>query len=617
MRAREFINEVKMSPTSLEKMSAKIDARVGFEFEVYVPKERYIDYDNYEPTPDMSYDTRINTIDDIVQFFGNSDNYSTIDSVESELLESYDEWFNNKIDSDFEEKKYEIVKEMVENQYEEIDIIEMSLRKNLIPNHYYSNEQILNIIDAGSGRTNNEKYKKIYKELEDDYEFILERYLETLYDEDGDDAKGSSFVSLAREAFVEQEREDSYDDYQVDFLESIGLNHMSDVYNNYRYKLSWPHEKEMDENDIVYSTLASELQVLFNKTTNWSNEYHSVERGDWYVVEYDGSLEMRPRGYIGAEIITPTPPPYLQDSLEVLKKFYDYAKENNFRTNRSTGLHISISVPNMDQLDPLKLILFMGDRYVLDMFDRKSAKYAMSAFDKLSDTIYSGIPQAKISSMFDSLRKGFASFALDSISLYLQRNVSANITKDRVEFRGPGNDWLNQDINIIIDTVRRFTVALYIACDSEAYKNEYAKKLYSMVSKSTDQTSVVDLFAKYSSGLLPQSAFKSLLKMGYTSSLKGVDAGTYYIEVSSRHYEDVLNWEEINTFKNKQIPTIKELKILRNTVLFRNSTRTFWSSDVDPKTKNPLVFNMYSGKITAVDPKQEYPTMFVDRYPKK
>ena len=94
MRALEFLNEIAMNPNSLKKDAAKIDAKAGMEFELYVPNAAEAD-DDYESEPDYDADETANDIDDIIQFFSGGDGYNNrrdLRTLREELEEAYSEW---------------------------------------------------------------------------------------------------------------------------------------------------------------------------------------------------------------------------------------------------------------------------------------------------------------------------------------------------------------------------------------------------------------------------------------------------------------------------------------------------------------------------------------------
>jgi hypothetical protein len=148
--------------------------------------------------------------------------------------------------------------------------------------------------------------------------------------------------------------------------------------------------------------------------------------------------------------------------------------------------------------------------------------------------------------------------------------TSINTKNGWVEFRGPGGDWLNHGQEELISTSLRLARALKIACDEDAYKEEYARKLYKMMKPTEFSTKtnrrgeevkdkpieddVSSLFSKYASGELSMSDFKQSLKkiqkdraedkfiksggkIKYTVSLGGIperpNSSLYTVEASS------------------------------------------------------------------------------------
>ena len=68
-----------------------------------------------------------------------------------------------------------------------------------------------------------------------------------------------------------------------------------------------------------------------------------------------------------------------------MREFFEWAKGEGAYTNESTGLHVGVSLPGIGgNIDYVKLALFLGDKYVLDLFDRDGNTYCKSAFDKIS-----------------------------------------------------------------------------------------------------------------------------------------------------------------------------------------------------------------------------------------
>ena len=85
----------------------------------------------------------------------------------------------------------------------------------------------------------------------------------------------------------------------------------------------------------------------------------------------------------GYELVSPVMP--LDEAIDQLGKLFDWIEEQDgdIYTNDSTGLHMNISVPQGNDIDYTKLVLFSGDKYILDKYNRLSNNYADSALGQL------------------------------------------------------------------------------------------------------------------------------------------------------------------------------------------------------------------------------------------
>ena len=93
--------------------------------------------------------------------------------------------------------------------------------------------------------------------------------------------------------------------------------------------------------------------------------------------------------------------------------------------------------------------------------------------------------------------------------------TSINTKDNRIEFRSPGGDWLNENFDKVENTLLRFTVALAASIDPEAYRQEYLKKLYKLLEPTAVETKSVDTvkyFSDYVAGKMPKAALRSFIK---------------------------------------------------------------------------------------------------------
>jgi hypothetical protein len=161
-------------------------------------------------------------------------------------------------------------------------------------------------------------------------------------------------------------------------------------------------------------------------------------------------------------------------------------------------------VPNMttDNLDYVKLALFLGDEYVLQEFGRAYNTYAKSAMKIVREKIQQNPENATalLAKMKEHLGAAASKLVHSGVT---QKYTSINTKGNYVEFRGPGGDYLNEDIPKLVNTALRLAQSLRIATDESAYKQEYAKKLYKLISPEgewTDPNNSVALFSRYALG---------------------------------------------------------------------------------------------------------------------
>lgn len=248
-----------------------------------------------------------------------------------------------------------------------------------------------------------------------------------------------------------------------------------------------------DEEDKIYNQAAHAVKAVLQPTMNSDvqifTSYHAAPKSlDRWYIEPDGSLE--PKDNDGAvEIVSP--PLNADDAIDTLKKFYAMAKSLNLYTGAQydTGLHINVSIP--DNLDLLKLAVFLGDTYALEKFGREDSQYAKSVIEKLinrTPNIYQTKNYTTMPTSRGKKSKLFPNSKMKKTTLDtgLLKTIADNATRDHVasisyngkyvSFRHAGGDYL-KDYNSVLNIVGRFVQAMIIASDENMYKEEYLKKL--------------------------------------------------------------------------------------------------------------------------------------------
>lgn len=219
-----------------------------------------------------------------------------------------------------------------------------------------------------------------------------------------------------------------------------------------------------------------------NPQVFWSYHEQRKNSRDWYI-EPDGSLE--PNDYYNdgsAEIVSPPMP--VEKAMAALNGFYSMAAALDLYTNASTGLHINVSVPQ--EIDVLKLAVFVGDQHVLKMFGREDSSYAHSVYRAIQqDRDIEKVAQIWANSNLGQesriaeLRRLANEFSSDHMA-----SVSDN--GKYISFRHVGGDYINDQAKIV-DAVGRFARAIMIASDPKAYRSEYLKKLTQLLAPAADR----------------------------------------------------------------------------------------------------------------------------------
>jgi hypothetical protein len=457
--------EINMGSKNLRREAAKTGAIAGMEFEMIVPG---IKSEDPEMEPDYDQDERCRSIDDAVSFFhdGDYNGRREVERLRERMQNDYQEWLDEKLYRDWERSGEEYLEEWVPNNVDESEWNPDSLE--------------------GEARQE-----------------ALEEYIANLHSDSG-----------SSDAFDEF-REENYGSYdESDWLDAEDLDRMSGVEN--AYEISWPHWTSMNSGEIDADQVADEFSQAVGREVRVNTRYHqSGARPDpnnqFYVVEPDGSLEGDNDGDEGLEFVSPPMP--IDELLKDLNAVKAWAGRMGVYTNQSTGLHINISVPeySKDRLDFVKLALLLGDEYVLDLFGRASNTYAKSALGKVRDRVRQRPEEAK--QLLDKMKGQMGELASKAIhGGYTDKYTSINTKDGHIEFRSPGGDWLDDNFDKIENTLLRFTVAMSAALNPEAYKEEYQKKLYKLLTQDQKDSDTIRYFADYVAGKIPRAALRSFVK---------------------------------------------------------------------------------------------------------
>ena len=457
--------ELKMSPTNLSKMAKNIDARVGMEFELIVPGVENPDNDEYESEPDYDADESFPTgpgwIRDVVDFFRGGEMGNSRSTIERQI-DALNEDFYSWVDEDQEEYINSTVGQ---------DRIRSIAMDNVDRDDYDTDEEYVAAIQA---------------------------YIE---ENEGD----------IRDQLVDEYNEDLDSKFE-EWLDDQGINTMADFANE--YNLDWPYWSEPEYygsgGGADIDTVADDFSQAIGRPVNAASSYHGATRQPGhYVVEPDGSLQGE-QGETGLEFVSPVLT--VDEMLSDIDKVVKWAGRAGAYTNSSTGLHINVSVPDQQNLDYVKLAMFLGDNYILEQFGRAGNHYCKSALQKIK--IQAGSNPDRVEEMMRQFQGGLNELASKILHTgSTEKFTSINNRNDWVEFRGPGGDWMTGDAGIttVKNTLLRAVVALDVATKPAEFKQEYYKKLYKTLNPKGDDDSI-QYFARYAAGELPQSALKAFVR---------------------------------------------------------------------------------------------------------
>lgn len=451
-----ILNEIKMSPTNLRNIAQSLNATIGIEYE-FVYKS--------EEAEDLSVE--IESIDHIIEVFGMNDK---LNNFRKKYNKRRTELFNEEYPDFIEKFDYYAFRFVEEN--EDYTLPLYNNRGELIDN-YEKYAKIIKKNDGPTGVYNNDNISS-------------------------NDADKSMFLFKITKEFLINEIDELYFE---DFLKEENIKTMKDLAEKY----------DLEKPNKTYSDIKKYLEKHFFDYVNPANNNYKFVMDESIKTNSGETLPDPNNNEIGIEIVSP--PQDLQSTLIDFKKIREFIKQNGY-VNETTGLHINISLQNFspDKIDYLKLILLLGDNYILNQFDRRSNYYSKSSIDKIENALRTG--WENIDDILTSLKKDLNQLASRYIlKRNIDKNMSVNLQPDRVEFRSMGDNWVeNNTVQDIINNVFRFIVVLEASMDQTKYQKEYAKKLTKLMHSKNTNKDVVKMFSNYASGNITKEKLMKFLR---------------------------------------------------------------------------------------------------------
>ena len=253
------------------------------------------------------------------------------------------------------------------------------------------------------------------------------------------------------------------DDYGYDYpTEGGGVDDVADIFNQ------WV------KNDSMFKAYPE------------TGEYGETGTTDGWAVETDSSID--PDEGAGAELISPvydTPADMLKD----MKSLFDWNdQEEEFGTNNSTGLHVTMSWQGegRDEPNKLKMALLVGDQYLLGEFDRLKNSYTKSQYNillKSAEGMKRG-DDASFKRFENELEKSISKDKFSSINFKDQKDRRSG--NELIEFRIGGGANYNEKMDLITKSVIRYATVMKAGYDDEAFKKDYVAAVSRLMRKSTE-----------------------------------------------------------------------------------------------------------------------------------
>jgi hypothetical protein len=169
----------------------------------------------------------------------------------------------------------------------------------------------------------------------------------------------------------------------------------------------------------------------------------------------------------------------------------------------------------MDKLDPVKLVVMMGDEHVLKKFSRLGNAMTKPQIRFVRAEIEKAMRTGRVPT------KSEMGFMLERIAIEVMHSMKYNsvnfdkLKQGYLEFRSAGNTNYHRNFSEIENLVGRWVSAMTLACDPNEGRNLYLKRLAKMFSE-TGQLAV-------DNDLSLADLLKKNLAPGYTSQLLNAD----------------------------------------------------------------------------------------------
>lgn len=518
-----------MSTYSLKKSIKSIkDIKVGIEYEFVYTDDIDGDYFSGEDVEDRP----ANSILNVIAFFDNDENSEIIGELQQILTNGYSQWVDESFDYFIDSNSEKVDKLITNNYYSDVSN-EQKIYDNLKKKYGEDEHLIKTAMSWHNARAENNKlyFQLSNSEILDKIKsnnpyWSLNNGLQDYYDArspiyDAMDKQisgiidsGVDFDKKAWKAVRAWAKRNSLSERE--FLNEEYNGTMSGIYSadlGLSETLMWPQQENEFNDDYKMEVILDEFNEEVSPNYEISSDGSITTNGDGEPVEIKNIGEGLP----------------LFDALSDFKKAKDFIEYHGY-VNESTGLHINMSLQgySLEKLDYVKLVLLLGDEYLLKQFNRESNQYAMAALDRIERNT----DENKKIMALETLQTKLNSLAGQIIhNGWVDKYTSINVHNNRIEFRGPGGNWVDeQEFKFLENMILRMAVVLDAALDPTKYQKEYATKLYKYIMpKGNTHDDIIKIFALLRSKELPMVAAKSWIrKLASNAGRPQVNIGERY-----------------------------------------------------------------------------------------
>ena len=331
---------------------------------------------------------------------------------------------------------------------------------------------------------------------ENDYrDYTVDWCIENGVAESPDDANIDDLVdeykSQARDAFFEDV--DTVDRAR----DEVGANMDSFIADRYESNIDFLHhynihyetdsEDEVDPVD-VYIDMAGSLGRLVKQRVLVGG--YPKEPEHWYI---EGDSSIIDNNYIGAEVVSSIYP--IGAGLDMVEKVFDWMDTNNYRTNSTTGFHVSFSMLDKGERDYdfLKMMMLFDENYTANLFDRLGEHYCKQMRDVLFSGFASRDPievmsERQIDDVIIKLRAiaGTIKFRSERAAMNDAFGQSKYFTfrhraNGVVEFRSMGGRNYQYKFDAIRKRIVNMAYLMKVGADPDVLKRDYIKRVYLML----------------------------------------------------------------------------------------------------------------------------------------